>query len=190
MLNVTIWNEFIHEKDEKIAKVYPEGIHSAIKEKLSAIACKFSSKHQQEETRKTIAQKIEERFGFCHITHDAEIARNFFISNHKTAALYYKLWTAKKLNRLPLILLTSFRLLVVMFFIVMAIHQFLTENPKVTMVMLVVSILVLFHSRWLFNQYMKIETQFLDNLKGSHPEAESENSPTETEAQKKPEVSS
>ncbi|MBR2033953.1 MAG: cation:proton antiporter, partial [Alphaproteobacteria bacterium] len=127
-----------------------------IKEKLSAIACKFSSKHQQEETRKTIAQKIEERFGFCHITHDAEIARNFFISNHKTAALYYKLWTAKKLNRLPLILLTSFRLLVVMFFIVMAIHQFLTENPKVTMVMLVVSILVLFHSRWLFNQYMKI----------------------------------
>ena len=161
-----------------------------IKEKLSAIACKFSSKHQQEETRKTIAQKIEERFGFCHITHDAEIARNFFISNHKTAALYYKLWTAKKLNRLPLILLTSFRLLVVMFFIVMAIHQFLTENPKVTMVMLVVSILVLFHSRWLFNQYMKIETQFLDNLKGSHPEAEPENSPTETEAQKKPEVSS
>lgn len=161
-----------------------------LKEKLSAIACKFSSKHQQEETRKTIAQKIEERFGFCHITHDAEIARNFFISNHKTAALYYKLWTAKKLNRLPLILLTSFRLLVVMFFIVMAIHQFLTENPKVTMVMLVVSILVLFHSRWLFNQYMKIETQFLDNLKGSHPEAEPENSPTETEAQKKPEVSS
>ena len=163
-----------------------------IKEKLSAIACKFSSKHQQEETRKTIAKKIEERFGFCHITHDAEIARNFFISNHKTAALYYKLWIAKKLNRLPLILLTSFRLLVVMFFIVMAIHQFLTENPKVTMIMLIVSILVLFHSRWLFNQYMKIETQFLENLKGNRQETEAElaKKETESEAQKKPEVSS
>ena len=141
-----------------------------LKEKLSALACKFTSKHQQEETRKSVAQKIEERFGFCHITHDVERTRNFFISNHKTAALYYKLWTAKKLNRLPLILLTSFRLLVVMFFIVMAIHQFLTENPKVTMIMLIVSILVLFQSRWLFNQYMKIETQFLDNLKGNHQE--------------------
>lgn len=35
MLNVTIWNEYVHEKDEKIAKVYPDGIHGAIKEKLS-----------------------------------------------------------------------------------------------------------------------------------------------------------
>lgn len=29
-INVTIWNEFIHEKDEKIAKIYPDGIHGAI----------------------------------------------------------------------------------------------------------------------------------------------------------------
>ena len=29
-INVTIWNEFVHEKEERIAKVYPDGIHGAI----------------------------------------------------------------------------------------------------------------------------------------------------------------
>lgn len=33
-LTVTVWNEFIHEKDEKIARIYPKGIHGAIAEKL------------------------------------------------------------------------------------------------------------------------------------------------------------
>ncbi len=34
-LNVTVWNEFVHEqKEEKIAKVYPQGIHGAIAEML------------------------------------------------------------------------------------------------------------------------------------------------------------
>lgn len=35
-LNLTIWNEFIHEKDEKIAKIYPDGIHGAIAQMLGA----------------------------------------------------------------------------------------------------------------------------------------------------------
>jgi trehalose utilization protein len=29
-INVTIWNEYVHEKTERIARVYPEGIHGAI----------------------------------------------------------------------------------------------------------------------------------------------------------------
>ncbi len=33
-INVTVWNEFIHEKDERIAKIYPEGIHGAIAQML------------------------------------------------------------------------------------------------------------------------------------------------------------
>ena len=33
-IHVTVWNEFVHEKDEKIAKVYPEGIHGAIAKML------------------------------------------------------------------------------------------------------------------------------------------------------------
>lgn len=37
-INVTIWNEYFHEKtQENIKKVYPEGIHGAIAEKLSEL---------------------------------------------------------------------------------------------------------------------------------------------------------
>ena len=36
MINVTIYNEFIHERnDEAVKAVYPNGIHEAIKELLS-----------------------------------------------------------------------------------------------------------------------------------------------------------
>lgn len=36
-INVTVWNEFIHEKKEDaIAKIYPEGIHGAIAQMLSS----------------------------------------------------------------------------------------------------------------------------------------------------------
>ncbi|MCI5970010.1 MAG: ThuA domain-containing protein, partial [Oscillospiraceae bacterium] len=35
MINVTVWNEYVHEREsESIAKVYPEGIHMAIKKML------------------------------------------------------------------------------------------------------------------------------------------------------------
>lgn len=36
-LNVTIFNEFLHEKEERIKKIYPNGIHGAIAEKLSEL---------------------------------------------------------------------------------------------------------------------------------------------------------
>lgn len=36
-VHVTIYNEFIHEKDERIHKIYPNGIHGATAEKLSAL---------------------------------------------------------------------------------------------------------------------------------------------------------
>lgn len=154
------------------------------KEKLAAILCKFSHSTKREETRQNLLRKLETKFGFCHITNESENIKNFFVSNQKIAALYFKLWTSKKLNRLPLILLTSFRLLVIMFFIVIAIHQFLTDDARVTMIMLFISILVLFQSRWLFNQYMNIETQFLTNLRGSRKPEEKQTDtsiPTETQ---------
>ncbi|MBE6444533.1 MAG: cation:proton antiporter [Alphaproteobacteria bacterium] len=144
------------------------------KEKLAAIACKLSRKKPTDENHPSAIKKLEEKFDFCHMTGEIEHARNFFVSNQKIAALYFKLWTAKKLNRFPLILLTSFRLLVVMFFIVIAIHQFLTENNNVTIFMVAISVFVLFQSRWLFNQYMKIEKQFLTNLAGRNKEENKE----------------
>ena len=37
-INVTIWNEYHHEKhEERIKNVYPDGIHGAIKNKLEAV---------------------------------------------------------------------------------------------------------------------------------------------------------
>ena len=34
-IKVTVWNEYIHEKrDAKIGKIYPEGIHGAIRQML------------------------------------------------------------------------------------------------------------------------------------------------------------
>ena len=34
-INVTVWNEFLHEREERIAKVYPDGILGAIRQMLS-----------------------------------------------------------------------------------------------------------------------------------------------------------
>jgi len=114
-------------------------------------------------------KKVSEKFDFCsNWSENAENIKNFFISNSILAKIYYKLWIAKKSNRLPLMLMTSFRLLVVAFFIVMVVHSFLTEDPKVSLALLAVSVIVLAQSKWLLTQYMKIEAQFLSNLRGQH----------------------
>lgn len=108
-----------------------------------------------------------------------ETFKTFFVSNAQVAKVYYQLWRSKKTNRLPLIVMTSFRLLLLSFFIITVVHQFLTENPKATLVLLVVSIALLSRSRWLLDQYLKIEKQFLLNLKGA-PAAEEKQDSAET----------
>lgn len=105
----------------------------------------------------------------------SENIKNLFVSNNQVAAVYYKLWKAKKANRLPLLFLTSFRMLIVCFFIMTVVHQFLTENTKVILGLVIISLVMLTQSRWLFEQYMKIEKQFLDNLNGVEKEKVSEN---------------
>ena len=52
------------------------------------------------------------------------------------------------------------------------VHQFLTENPKVIFGLVIISLVMLTQSRWLFEQYMKMEKQFLDNLHGGADNAE------------------
>ena len=106
--------------------------------------------------------------------------KNLFVSNNQVAAVYYKLWKAKKANRLPLLFLTSFRMLIVGFFTMTVVHQFLTENTKVILGLVIISLVMLTQSRWLFEQYMKIEKQFLENLNG----AEKKNVSNEAEAKK------
>lgn len=109
----------------------------------------------------------------CAVLDDKTIRlRNFFSDKNQVSKIYYKLWMAKKANRLPLIILTSFRILVSSFFIVTVIYKFLTENPKVTFILLILTIFSVSRSRGLLDQYLKIEAQFLSNLKGNHKEQE------------------
>ena len=132
-------------------------------------------KTAEEAEKGGVVKKLEEHFDFCSgWSESAENVRNFFISNSILAKIYYKLWMAKKSNRLPLILMTSFRLLVISFFIVTVVHQFLTENYKVTLLLLGGTVLLLAQSRWLLNQYMKMEAQFLANLRGRKMEEKEE----------------
>ena len=146
---------------------------SLLKDKVAAAFCRFLPSKDKDRVKTSVSRKIEEKMGFCNVIgEETENLRNFFISNNKVAALYHKLWMAKKINRLPLIVLTSFRLLLVAFFIVTVVHQFLTENPKVILLMLIASIVLLFQSKWLFDQYMKIENQFLSNLNGQKGQTE------------------
>ncbi len=156
--------------------ILPDVIH----DKISALLCKLSKTKSNNSEKNNFFQKAEEKLHFCSVLGtNTENIKNFFISNHKVAALYLKLWSAKKTNRLPLIFLTSFRLLIICFFIMTIVHHFLTENPKMTLILVGLSIFILTRSRWLFNQYMKIEKQFLYNLNG-------EQTPKETSVEKNP----
>jgi hypothetical protein len=101
------------------------------------------------------------------VWHETEsVKKMFWGANDQLARAYSVLWNANSANRLPLLTLISFRLLVVSFFIVAAVHHFLTENPRVIFVLLLFSILLISQSKWLLNQYVKMEHQFLDNLNG------------------------
>lgn len=90
------------------------------------------------------------------------------ISKDSISRIYTDLWFANKLYRPSLLILTSVRMLVVCFFIVTAVHQFLTENPKAIFLLLLGSIWLIMRSQWLFKQYIKIESHFLDNLNGDN----------------------
>lgn len=102
------------------------------------------------------------------------------VSKERVLKLYFRLWIEKKSNRIPLILLTSFRILLVIFFVMMVIHQLLTTNPYFTALLVFGAMVLLFKSRWLFNQYMKIETQFLVNLNREQMEAQFKNTKNES----------
>lgn len=97
---------------------------------------------------------------------DKDTVKNLLLSNERISKIYTVLWYARPANRLPLLILTSFRLLLVMFFIMTAVHQFLTENTKMTFILLVASLFIISRSKWLLEQYLKMEKQFLYNLNG------------------------
>jgi hypothetical protein len=147
-----------------------------IKEKLSWLF----SKKQTEEIEQAINCDKENskttevlKDNICTTTDEKNIRlRNFFTEQNHVSRIYYRLWMAKKANRLPLIILTSFRILVCSFFIVTIVHKFLSENTKITFLLLLLTIFFITRSKGLLNQYLKIEAQFLQNLKGKKTEQE------------------
>lgn len=120
----------IHQRQTGLA--FP---HKQAEEIELAVKCAKEEHDNPEHSENTAAG------GICTTLDDRTIRlRNFFSGTSQVSKIYYKLWMAKKANRLPLIVLTSFRILVSSFFIVTVVHKFLTENPKVTFLLLLLTI--------------------------------------------------
>lgn len=163
-------------------------IPNAIKNSISLAYSKIHPHHDKISSKKIIDEHLEKRGFFIDIfSENAETVKNIFVSNISVAKIYHQLWYSKKTNRLPLIAMTSFRLLMLSFFIVTVVHKFLTEDSRVTFGLLIFSVFMLSRSSWLFNQYMKMENQFLANLKGNTEEhhEEKDDAPKEPHFDKK-----
>ena len=141
-----------------------------VSDKITEILCRCKLLPQNDDEKSSILGRIRDKINVCSVIDRQENLRNFFVSNKKIAAIYLRLWNQKKSNRVLLVFLTTFRLILLCFFIMTVIHQFLTGNPKMVLLLMILSVLLLSRSRWLFTQYMKIENQFLDNLNGKHQE--------------------
>lgn len=153
------WNVIFSEKIQNILNIFK--LNRKVK-KIEA-ECKTNPDEEKCSPQRLVAIR--------NVLHENKAKmKDFLLSNEKISRIYILLWHTKKANRLPLLILTSFRLIVVAFFIVTAVHQFLTENPKVILIMLAASVFLISQSRWLLDQYLKIENQFLDNLKGEENE--------------------
>ena len=147
-----------------------------VSDKITEILCRCKLIPQNDDEKSSILGRIRDKINVCSVIDRQENLRNFFVSNKKIAAIYLRLWNQKKSNRVLLVFLTTFRLILLCFFIMTVIHQFLTGNPKMVLLLMILSVLLLSRSRWLFTQYMKIENQFLDNLNGK-----SQEEPTKTD---------
>lgn len=140
--------------------ILPDTVRAKIRPFTDKIKAKISlDKLRNNAVVRKVGEKLE-------ASENAENFKSIFVSSNQIASIYYKLWRAKKANRLPLLFLTSFRMLVVCFFIMTVVHQFLTENTKIILCLVIISVVLLSQSQWLMEQYRKIEEQFLNNLNG------------------------
>lgn len=146
------WNFVISDKIRDIYKSFK------CKKHPDNIECANTEVSNKKPINKAVIQNI--------LYDNENTVKKVLTSNERIARIYTVLWHAKVANRLPLLILTSFRVLIVMFFIVTAVHQFLTENTKVIFVLLLITLFFISRSRWLLGQYLKMEKQFLHNLNG------------------------
>jgi trehalose utilization protein len=73
-LNVTVWNEFRHEKkNEKVIAIYPDGIHNAIAKPLTAAGFNVTTATLDEAEHgltNAVLEKTEVLFWWGHMAHD------------------------------------------------------------------------------------------------------------------------
>jgi trehalose utilization protein len=73
-LNVTVWNEFRHEKkNEKVIAIYPDGIHNAIAKPLTAAGFNVTTATLDEPEHgltNAVLEKTEVLFWWGHMAHD------------------------------------------------------------------------------------------------------------------------
>lgn len=94
----------------------------------------------------------------------APFLQAILIQRPENAKVYFYLWQENIYNRIPLIILTAGRFMLGAFLSVWTIHKLLSTNPWVTLALLIVTVVLISRSKWVFNQYLRIETHFLMNL--------------------------
>ncbi len=90
--------------------------------------------------------------------------KNLLSPRERVRKIYSTLWQRSLKNRFPLVFMTTFRVVVLIMYIMVVLNHFLTKNIYVTYLIVFAVMFVLYKSKWLMHQYRKIETQFLGNL--------------------------
>jgi len=94
----------------------------------------------------------------------APFLKNLLSPREKVKKIYDTLWQKGIKNRIPIICMSAFRLVIAAMFIMVVLNHFLTKNIYITYIIVAVLIIALYKLQWLIRPYKKIETQFLNNL--------------------------
>ena len=89
-------------------------------------------------------------------------------------ALFTSLWLKKRANRLPLIVLSAIRVILIATIAMIPISVLFEINPAYLFIFIIIAVLIAGKSNFLSTAYLRLETQFLRNLNERLIEAEEE----------------
>lgn len=89
-------------------------------------------------------------------------------------ALFTSLWLKKRANRLPLIVLSAIRIILIATIAMIPISVLFEINPAYLFIFIIIAVLIAGKSNFLSTAYLRLETQFLRNLNERLIEAEEE----------------
>ncbi len=104
--------------------------------------------------------------------------------NSDLARIYLTLWHKRISNRLPLIMCTVLRMLIIVIFIMVVINHLFTKDFYVTYALMGLIVAILYKSTWLSKKYKNMERQFLSNLyRYKEKEPDESNNPNNKEGE-------